>query len=72
MLPVEQWFESLPSTSAQRIKEWNHTAVNLGRPGFPMAARLPIALSTKYRHLVNRGIETIFEMLSADEKPTRQ
>jgi hypothetical protein len=64
---VEQWFERLPSASAQRIAEWNHTAVNLGRPGFPMAERLPVALSTKYRHLANRGIETVFQMLNADE-----
>jgi hypothetical protein len=68
---VERWFGSLPGTSAQRIKEWNHIARNLGRVGFPMAERLPIALSTKYGHLANRGIETIFEMLNADEEPNQ-
>jgi hypothetical protein len=66
-----RWFESLPGTSAHRIGEWNHTALNLGRAGFPMAERLPIALSTKYRHLANRGIQTIFEMLNADEEPNK-
>jgi hypothetical protein len=65
---VEQWFAMVPSAGVQRVKEWNHKAVNFGRPGFPMAERLPIALSTKYRHLANRGIETIFEMLNADER----
>jgi hypothetical protein len=65
---VAQWFESVPGVNPRRIREWNRTAVNLGRPGFPMAERLPIALSTKYRHLANRDIETIFEMLNADEE----
>jgi hypothetical protein len=65
---VENWFEGVPGVTAQRIREWNHTAVNLGRPGFPMADRLPIRPSSKYRHLANRGIETIFQMLNADEE----
>lgn len=66
---VEQWFGSVPDATAQRIQQWNHTALNLGRPGFPMADRLPVALRTKYRHLAGREIETIFEMLKADEEP---
>jgi hypothetical protein len=64
---IAQWFETV--TRLSRIQEWNHTALNLGRPGFPMAERLPIALTTKYRHLAGRRIETIFEMLNADEEP---
>jgi hypothetical protein len=65
---VEKWFNEMPGVTAQRIREWNHTAVNLGRPGFPMADRLPIAPTSKYRHLANRGVETIFQILNADEE----
>jgi hypothetical protein len=65
---VETWFASVPFVDAQRIQQWNHTAVNLGRPGFPMAERLPVALSTKYKHVADSGSETIFEMLNADER----
>jgi hypothetical protein len=65
---VEKWFEDVPGVTAQRIREWNHTAVNLGRPGFPMADRLPIKPTSKYGHLADRGIETIFQMLNADEE----
>jgi hypothetical protein len=65
---VEKWFGDLPGASAQRTREWNHTAVNLGRPGFPMADRLPISPTSKYSHLADRGIETIFQMLNADEE----
>jgi hypothetical protein len=51
------------------IEKWNHIAVNLGRPGFPLAERLPMALATTYRHLPSHchGLPTIFEVLEADE-----
>jgi len=63
---VAAWFLSNPDRSA-RVAEWNHLAVNLGRPGFPMAERLPMALATSYKHLAGRGLATVFEVLEADE-----
>jgi len=65
---VARWFESLPTVSAKRIEEWNHIGMNLGRAGFPLADRLPIGPKSKYAHLANRGIQTIFQMLKADEE----
>jgi len=65
---VAAWFLSLPTATPARIGEWNHLAVNLGRPGFPMAERFPIALATIYKHLAGGKFETIFEILEADEK----
>ena len=64
---VGDWFLSSPSRKS-RIQEWNRIAVNLGRPGFPMAERLPVALSTTYRHLEDRKFETVFQVLEADEQ----
>lgn len=64
---VAAWFTSLASAGGSRIAEWNHIAINLGRPGFPMAERLPVALATTYRHLAGRHFETVFEVLEADE-----
>lgn len=58
----------LSRTSPERIEQWNQVAVNLGRPGFPMAERLPVAMATTYKHLDPRGITTVFEALEADEK----
>lgn len=63
---VATWF--LSRHSPEQIAEWNHTAVNLGRPGFPLAARLPVALATTYKHIDPRGLTTIFEVLEADEQ----
>jgi len=33
-----------------------------------MAERFPIALATTYKHLVSRKLETVFEVLVADEQ----
>jgi uncharacterized protein DUF5069 len=65
---VEAWFKGLPGVSPSRIADWNHTAVNLGRPGFPMAERLPIGLASTYKHLGDINLETVFDVLVADEK----
>jgi hypothetical protein len=65
---VTTWFTALPSASAQRIQEWNHIAVNLGRSGFPLAERLPQALATTYAHLADKDYKTIFEVIETDEK----
>ena len=64
---VADWFLSSLARKG-RIEEWNGIAVNLGRPGFPMAERFPIALATTYSHLAGRGLTTVFEVLEADEK----
>ena len=63
---VAKWFVRL--ATPVKIAEWNHVAENLGRPGFPMAERLPVALSTTYRHLDASSITSVFEALEADEK----
>jgi len=60
------WFSS--RCSPAQIAAWNLMAVNLGRPGFPMAERLPVALSTTYKNVNPKGLTTVFEVLEADEK----
>lgn len=64
---IMEWFQAAPARKAN-IREWNRVAVNLWHAGFPMVDRLPIALSTTYKHLVDRNPETVFEALEADEK----
>lgn len=65
---IAKWFRALPGSTGERVREWNHIATNLGRPGFPMAERLPAALRGKYRHVAKAAPQTIFEMLNADER----
>jgi hypothetical protein len=60
-----EWF--LSRTSPERIEQWNQMAVNLGRPGYPFADRLPMGLATTYKHVAGCGLSTIFEVLEADE-----
>lgn len=66
---VARWFSSLPGATAGRIAEWNRIAPNLGRPGFPMADRLPVALATTYASVAHLKPKTVFEALDADENP---
>jgi hypothetical protein len=61
-----EWF--LPRTTPERIAQWNHTGLNLGRPGYPMAERFPVALATTYNNVDSRGLTTVFEVLEADER----
>ena len=65
---VEAWFLAEPSVTAETIAQWNHTAINLGRPGYPMEDRLQIGLTTIYQHLAGQGFETVFEVLCADDE----
>lgn len=60
-------FLALPGNGPAKIAEWNHVAVNLGRPGFPMEERLPVALATSYAHLAHLGIDNVLDVLAADE-----
>ncbi len=66
---VLRWFQSLPTVTAERIAEWNHQAENLGRPGYPMADRLPVAKATVYQHLDTSGVDTIFGLIDFDDRP---
>jgi len=63
---VAEWFLSSAERS-ERIAEWNHIAVNLGRPGFPMEERLIVALQSVYPNLAHRNLQTVFEVLEADD-----
>lgn len=61
------WFLSRIPNSTEQIASWNHVSLNFGKPGFPLADRLPMALTTKYQRVANRGLTTIFEVLEADD-----
>ena len=65
---VVAWFRSRPEGAPERIAKWNDTAVNLGRPGYPLAERFPVARETTYKHIDSRGMTTVFELLEADDK----
>jgi len=61
-----EWF--LSRVGVEPIQRWNKIAVNLGRPGYPMADRLPAGLATTYQRVAGRGLATVFEVLEADEE----
>lgn len=69
-LPDEEvipWFQMHAAGQSLTAEDWNHCAVNLGKEGFPMAERLPVAVATAYQHLKSQNLQTVFEVLEADE-----
>ncbi len=67
---ISQWFYARPGVDEMRVAAWNEFAENLGRPGFPMAARLVEVLPKTYALLDPAGVHSIFELLEADERAT--
>lgn len=67
---IVSWFGNLMAGRPLRISQWNELAQNLGRPGYPMAERLPIALATTYKHLEPSKFNSVFEVIEADEGGT--
>jgi hypothetical protein len=49
------------------VANWNEIAVNLGRPGYPMEQRFPVAKATTYQHIHSENMDTVFQLLEADE-----
>lgn len=64
---VAAWFCARVEGSAASIAQWNEVALNLGRPGYPLAERFPIAKETAYKQVDSRGMTTVFELLEADD-----
>ena len=62
------WFCSRPEGTPENIAKWNEIAVSMGRPGYPLAERFPVARETSYKHIDSRGMTTVFELLEADDK----
>ena len=65
---VATWFQSRPEGSAECVAKWNEIAVNMGRPGYPLAERFSVAKETVYKHVYFPGMTTVFELLEADDK----
>lgn len=66
---LEQWFRTQPGVTDASIGAWNELARNLGRPGYPMEARRTHVLKTIYASLDPTGLDTIFDLIEADERP---
>lgn len=64
-------FAERPSCGAARIDAWNRIAPSLGKPGFPLADRFPIAMKTIYTAHLDKGIDNIFDALVEDERATQ-
>ena len=69
---VGTWFRELTAHRPSMVSEWNHLAENLGRPGFPMSERLPVALSTVYKHLDPSEISSVLNRQFSGSRAFRE
>jgi len=65
---IGEYFTALPGCDPQQVAKWNRIAENLGRPGFPMEGRIALALAQYYKNVDPTKVETVFDILEADEK----
>lgn len=64
---VAAWFLAQPHVTPETIATWNDTALNLGRPGYPLEKRFPIALKTIYANVAPLNPTSVFETIAGDE-----
>jgi Domain of unknown function (DUF5069) len=65
--PVAAWFLRQRGATPDKIAEWNATAPQLGRPGFPMHDVLPWTLRKFYHGPPEHAPDTMFKLLDFDE-----
>lgn len=65
---VAAWFLARPEGSTESIARWNDIALNMGRPGYPLADRFAVAKATIYKNVDATGMTTVFEILEADDR----
>jgi len=64
---VASWFEQRTGLDEQKRNHWNELAVNLGKPGFPMAKTLLWAKENLLPHCSDPTIDTVFKAIEWDE-----
>ena len=61
------WFEQRTGLDEAKRNAWNELAVNLGKPGFPMAKTLTWAKENLLPHCPDPTIDTVFKAIEWDE-----
>ena len=68
---VAKWFLAQPGVTAQKIQEWNRDAPLFGKPGHPGHEVFQWAMKHVYADAPYTGVESVFEVIDADEARER-
>ena len=64
---VAKWFYAQPGATDEKVEEWNRFAPEFGRPGEPGFEIFQWAMQNIYKDAPYSGVESIFEVIDADE-----
>ena len=66
-IAVAKWFYAQPGVTDAKVNEWNRTAPEIGRPGHFGHELLQFATKKIYKDAPYTGVESVFEVIEADE-----
>ena len=66
-IAVAKWFYHQPDVTDEKVNEWNRTAPEIGRPGQLGHELLQFATQKIYKDAPYSGVESVFEVIEADE-----
>lgn len=69
-IAAAKWFYAQPGVTDAKVNEWNRTAPEFGRPGQPGNEVFQWAMQNIYKGAPYTGVESIFEVIEADERGT--
>ena len=67
-IAVAKWFYAQPGVTDDKVNEWNRTAPEIGRPGNPGFEVFQWAVQNIYKAAPYSGVESVFEVIEADER----
>ena len=68
-IAVAKWFYHQPGVTDAKVNEWNRTAPEIGRPGQVGYELLQFVTQKIYKDAPYTGVESVFEVIEADESP---
>lgn len=65
---MAKWFYAQPGVTDAKVNEWNRTAPEIGRPGNAGYEVFQWAVQNIYKDAPYTGVESVFEVIEADER----
>ena len=69
-IATAKWFYAQPGVTDEKVNEWNRIAPEFGRLGKPGHEMFHWAMQNIYKDTPYSGVESIFEVIDADERDT--
>ncbi len=68
---VAKWFRAQPNVTPAQIESWNYQAPRIGAPGHRGYEIFRKLVSERYPAVPYTGVESVFEVIEADERSAK-